>query len=147
MAPMCISANTTWRLSKIISRYKLQLLRNCASSGVCDFSLESFAEDSLIFLILRGHRGNFLFNVLCSIQMNLVTLKNLTKPFEGKIACNTFYFYTTILRETRISWYQSKRIFCKNSARMLQTFYRKRITLKFFESASVFKYTLPLLLL
>lgn len=28
IAPMCISANTTWRLSKIISRYKLQLLRN-----------------------------------------------------------------------------------------------------------------------
>jgi len=31
---VCISANTTWRLSKIIFRYKLQLLRNVASSSI-----------------------------------------------------------------------------------------------------------------
>lgn len=60
MAPMCISANTTWRLSKIISRYKLQLLRNTRHQAYVIFpppslplSFFQYSRMTSILLILR----------------------------------------------------------------------------------------------
>lgn len=70
-APMCISANTTWRLSNIISRYKLELLRN-ARHRVRDFPLNlpppspfsfQYSQVTSIFLILRRTSSVNIFSV------------------------------------------------------------------------------------
>lgn len=99
---VCISADITWRLSKIISRYKLQLLRNARHRAYAIFP--PTYEEAVPFTVgtSRTPRTCQTFSVINKnfpTRFTKIGLIKLLLKKEKLIITKNMFFYTVTLRK------------------------------------------------